>query len=85
MIEQRIQQQLRPPTELSELESAIGPPYFYDGTEDALGLGEVWHEASWSELNEEQRRDFVHVRDVARAFAEALVAPCSTSESTTSR
>lgn len=50
-----IQQYLHLPGELSELEPTIGPPYFYDGTEEAIGPDEVWREAPWRDLSEGQK------------------------------
>jgi arylsulfatase A-like enzyme len=52
---QRINDTLHLPGELSALETQIGPPYFYDGTEAALGPNEVWHEMPWNELAEGQK------------------------------
>lgn len=52
---QHIKESLHLPGELSKLETKIGPPYFYDGTEAALGPNEVWHEMPWNELSEGQK------------------------------
>jgi arylsulfatase len=52
---QRIQQQMRLPGELSQLEPQVGPPFFYDGTEEALGPAEVWREVAWNTLTMEQQ------------------------------
>jgi arylsulfatase A-like enzyme len=52
---QSIQQMLHLPGELSALEPKIGPPYFYDGTEQAIGPNEVWHETPWNELSAGQQ------------------------------
>lgn len=42
--------------QLSELEPRVGPPYFYDGTEQALGPNEVWNEKPWSDLEVAQKK-----------------------------
>lgn len=52
---QRIKETLHLPGKLSVLEANIGPPFFYDGTEAALGPNEVWHEMPWNELSKGQK------------------------------
>ena len=52
----KIKEMLHLPGELSSLETEIGPPYFYDSTEAALGPNEVWHERPWDDLSEGQKR-----------------------------
>lgn len=43
-------------TTLSPLESEVGPPYTFEGTEEKLGPDEVYRPLPWGELSDEQRR-----------------------------
>jgi arylsulfatase len=51
----RIQEMLRLPGELSQLEESIGPPRGHARTHEILGPREVYREVPWRELNQDQQ------------------------------
>ncbi|MCA9258468.1 MAG: arylsulfatase, partial [Planctomycetales bacterium] len=52
---QRLQRLFSLPTELSQLEPSVGPPYRFPDQWAELGEGEVLHEQPWDQLSESQR------------------------------